>query len=214
SLVDIDIYDRIEDFFPLLKQQEHNQIIEKVYQLSSVKKSAKTINTAINRAAKVVFALKSYARYDDSGEKVKSQITNEIETVLTLYHNQLKHGVEVIRNYEEVDSIYCYPDELNQVWTNIIHNSLQAMKNMGKLEINVKQREEQVLVSITDSGEGIAPEIKEKIFTPFFTTKPTGEGSGMGLDIVKRIVDKHQGNITVASVPGQTTFTISLPINP
>jgi signal transduction histidine kinase len=108
--------------------------------------------------------------------------------------------------------VFCYPDELNQVWTNLIHNALQAMNYQGTLTIDVTTQEQQVKISITDSGQGIPEEIKTKIFEPFFTTKPPGEGSGLGLDIVKKIIDKHQGKIEVESVPGKTTFTFYLPM--
>src|ERR687885_2740019 len=160
-------------------------------------RSTRTITTATDRAAKVVFALKSYARYEHSGEKVQAQITEGIESILTLYHSQFKQGVEVIRNYSELlPSILCYPDELNQVWTNIIHNALQAMDYQGALTIDVTTIDQQAHISITDSGKGIPPEIKSRIFEPFFTTKPPGEGSGLGLDIVKKIIEKHDGKIT------------------
>ena len=131
-------------------------ILQATYQLASLQKSTFTIITATDRAAKVVYALKSYARYDHSGEKELANITDGIETILTLYHNKFKQGVEVIRNYEnELPSVLCYPDELNQVWTNLIHNALQAMDNRGKLQIDVSRKEERVRVSFTDSGKGI-----------------------------------------------------------
>jgi signal transduction histidine kinase len=211
-LVNIGVWEDIQPFLPLLQDPNSETILKTAYELASVQKSTRTIATATERAAKVVFALRSYGRYDHSGEKVQANITEGIETVLTLYHNQLKHGVEVMRNYEEVPSIWCYPDELNQVWTNLLHNALQAMEYKGTLKIDVTRQNTNILVSLTDSGKGIAPEIMPKIFEPFFTTKPPGEGSGLGLDIVKKIVEKHQGTIEVSSVPGQTTFTVFLPI--
>jgi signal transduction histidine kinase len=180
----------------------------------SVQKSTRTITTATERAAKVVFALKNYARYDYSGEKVPANITEGIETVLTLYHNQIKQGVELRRNYEPLPLLLCYPDELNQVWTNLVHNALQAMDYKGTLRIDAIKQNTNLIVSITDSGQGISAEIMPKIFEPFFTTKPLGEGSGLGLDIVKKIIEKHQGSISVNSVPGKTTFTVSLPLEP
>lgn len=93
--------------------------------------------------------------------------------------------MEVIRNYQTSPSILCYPDELHQVWTNLIHNALQAMNNKVILTIDVTQHEENVIVSITDSGKGITPEVKHTIFEPLFTTKSIGEESGLGLYIVK-----------------------------
>jgi len=211
TLVDMGIYENIEEFFPLLKRPDSSHLLETAYKLSALQRGTQTINTATERASKVVFALKTYSRYDESGEMILANLTAGIETVLTLYQNQLKHGINVIRNYDEFPPILCYPDELNQVWTNLIHNALQAMDNKGTLTLDVKQQDQQINVSITDSGKGIPLEIKAKIFKPFFTTKSAGEGSGLGLDIVKKIIEKHQGKIDVESIPGKTTFTVSLP---
>ncbi len=106
-----------------------------------------------------------------------------------------------------------YPDELNQVWTNLLHNALHAMNFEGKLEITVGQQNDCIEVSLKDTGGGIPEEIQDKVFTPFFTTKKEGEGTGLGLDIVKKIVDKHQGTITFKSeLNVGTTFYVQLPI--
>jgi signal transduction histidine kinase/GAF domain-containing protein len=208
------IYDEIDPFLPLLKRPDSWEILAIAYKLSELKRGTMTINTATERASKVVFALKTYARYDQSGEMIVANLTEGIETVLTLYQNQVKKGVEVIRHYAELPPVLCYPDELNQVWTNLIHNALQAMDYQGTLTIDVTTTiDQQAKISITDSGSGIPEEIQLKIFEPFFTTKPPGEGSGLGLDIVKKIIEKHHGQIEVKSIPGQTTFTIYLPIN-
>mgnify|MGYP001123429440 CR=1 FL=1 len=212
TLANIGVRHSIDPFLGLLGDREGKTILEMAYQFASLQKSTRTIITGSDRAAKVIFALKSYARYDRSGATVQANPIDGIETVLTLYHNQLKQGVEVVRNYEDIPSISCYPDELNQVWTNLIHNALQAMHHQGTLTIDVCQKEGAIAVSITDSGTGIPEDIKAKIFQPFFTTKPPGEGSGLGLDIVRKIVEKHQGAIAIDSVPGNTTFTVSLPI--
>jgi PAS domain S-box-containing protein len=213
TLVDLGIYDKIESILPLLQNPDRAHILQKAYQLATLQKSTNTIITATDRAAKVVFALKKYSRYNCAGEKVSTSITEGIETILTLYYNQIKHGVEVIRNYQDsLPPVLCYSDELNQVWTNLIHNALQAMEYQGTLTIDVGQEGNSVSVSVTDSGKGIDPEIMPRIFDPFFTTKPAGEGSGLGLDIVRKIVEKHSGQIAVTSVPGKTTFVVSIPI--
>ncbi len=216
TLADIGLGDIIDSFWPLLKSAECQLIINKVYQLAMLQRSFQTIATATDRATKVASALISYARRNARAKKEKKEaadIIEGIETILILYHNQLKHGVEIIRKYDSAPLIYCYPDQLNQVWTNLIHNALQAMVNKGQLEIAVStdERQENVIVSITDNGPGIAPDILPHIFDPFFTTKPDGEGSGLGLDIVKKIITKHNGVILAKSVPGRTAFTVTLP---
>jgi signal transduction histidine kinase len=212
KLVSIGIYDNIETFLPLLKASNSADIIQIAYKLAGLQKSTHNISIATDRASKVVFALKSFARYDKSGKKISANLTDGIETVLTLYHNQLKMGIEVIKNYTELPLVQCYPDELNQVWTNLIHNAIQAMNNKGTLQIDVAMQETTVLINITDSGVGISADIQGKIFEPFFTTKPPGEGSGLGLDIVRKIIEKHEGKISVTSTPGKTTFSVYIPI--
>ncbi|MBI4645739.1 MAG: sensor histidine kinase [Bacteroidia bacterium] len=212
-LIDIGIYDIKEDINTILLATNCKEILMMIYKLSGLFHSSQTIQTATDRASKMVFALKNFAHFDSTGEQVKANIIDGIETVLTLYHNILKHGIEVIKNYTEVPAIYCFPDELNQVWTNIIHNAVQAMENKGTLTIDINGFEEKnICVSFTDTGCGIPIEIKDKIFEPFFTTKRQGEGSGLGLDIVKKIIDRHKGKIEVESEPGNTTFSIYLPL--
>ena len=211
-LTDIGIYQNIDPFLPLIKSADVDLILQLAYNLARLHSNSNNSIIAIERASKVVFALKNYARYDPTGEKQQVDITEGVETVLELYHNQLKQGIEVIRDYPSLPLIFCYPDELIQVWTNLIHNAIQAMKGKGKLEISMEQQNEQIIVKITDSGCGIPEDIKDKIFQPFFTTKPMGEGSGLGLDIARKIIDKHQGDVTVESVPGCTTFQVKLPI--
>ncbi|MEG4625014.1 AAA family ATPase [Microcoleus sp. w1-18aA5] len=212
-LVIMGVYNEIDTFVPLFQRSDSLHLLEIAYKISELKRGIATISTATDRASKVVFALKTYARYEQSGEKIVASIIEGIETILTLYQNLLKQGVEVIKNYADIPPILCYPDELNQVWTNLIHNALQAMDYRGTLTIELTAQDDQAKITISDSGKGIPEEIKGKIFDPFFTTKPAGEGSGLGLDIVKKIVDKHQGKIEVESIPGKTTFNVFLPMS-
>ena len=211
-LVSIGITADIRPFLGLIKDPEGESILKMADQLAKAQTSTRTIATASERATKVVFALRTYARHDSEDAKIRAHIPEGIETVLTIYYNLLKRGVEVIRNYApDLPAIPCYPDELNQVWTNLIHNAIQAMAEKGTLTIEVSDIDNWITVIIRDSGPGIPPEIIPDIFNPFFTTKPAGEGSGLGLNIVKKIIEKHQGTIEVKSAPGQTTFTVSLP---
>jgi signal transduction histidine kinase len=111
-----------------------------------------------------------------------------------------------------VPPILCYPEELAQVWSNLIGNAIHAMGDRGELEIAVHQQNQFICVQVTDSGSGISPEVLPRIFEPFFTTKPMGEGSGLGLSIVRKIIDKHHGEIEVNSCPGKTQFEVRLPL--
>lgn len=211
-LLDLGIHDRLEPFFSLLRQSDSEQFLKTVRAFVRLQTSTRDINIASDRAAKVVFALKTYARHNFSSETIEANILDGIDAVLTLYQSQIKQGIELTKNYEQLPPMQCYFDELNQVWTNLIHNALQAMDNKGYLTIDAIKNKENIQVSITDSGTGIPLEFHSKIFQAFFTTKPPGEGSGLGLDIVRKIVEKHRGQITFQSRPGQTTFTVILPI--
>lgn len=213
TLIEIGIYEKPEKFLSLLQNEAGLVVLNMAYEFSTLQTSTRTIITATDRAAKVMFALKRYSREDQSSTPVKANIIDGIETALTIYHNLLKHGIEVVKNYQDSPVIDCYPDELDQVWTNLIHNAIQAMNNQGVLTIDVFTDQETVCVNITDNGPGVPEGIQDKIFEPFFTTKPPGEGSGLGLDIVRKIIDKHHGNIELICQGSQTTFAISLPIS-
>ena len=169
------------------------------------------IQQEVDRAAKIVFALKTYSHRSESGEKSPTQISDGIEIALTLYQSRLKQGIEVIRKYEPVPDLICDPDALTQVWVNLIDNAIYAIGKAGTLEIAIASRAGQIVVEITNSGAEIPEEIRLRLFEPFFTTKPRGEGSGLGLDIVRQIVQKHGGDIQVSSQTGKTKFSISLP---
>lgn len=201
----------IELFTSLVRSPDNRSILEMAYTLFIVHNSSQNIRLAVERLSKLIFALKSYSRQKFSLEKVPAFIPDGIETVLILYQNLLKKGIKVTKTYTQVPSILCYPDELIQVWTNLIHNAIGAMDYQGNLNIDVSNNKQYVIVAITDSGCGIPDEIRDKIFDPFFTTKPIGEGSGLGLDIVRQIVEKHNGKIELTSKPGCTTFKIWLP---
>lgn len=216
-LADIFIYLNIfkadAELMAALKSDEALNVVRSARNFISLLKNSSTINIAVEKATKVVFALKKYAHRDAEGDKVSTDIIDGIETVLTLYNNQLKQGIEVERNYEKLPLVNCFQDEISQVWTNLIQNAIQAMKHEGTLTITAELEYDEVCVSFKDTGEGIGPDIKDRIFEPFFTTKKQGEGSGMGLDIVKKIIDKHNGTITVESQLGEgATFITKIPL--
>jgi PAS domain S-box-containing protein len=211
-LVQLGVLEAPARFLPLMRHPRAGFILETAYSLATIIANAANINHAVGRAGKIVQALKSFARHGASGERSETDVRENIETVLTLYHNQIKQNVELVRHYAEVPPLLAYPDELCQVWTNLIHNALQAMDYRGTLTITLALEDGAVRVAVTDTGSGIAPEVRKRIFEPFFTTKRAGEGTGLGLDIVARIVAKHQGRIDVDSTPGVgSTFRVSLP---
>jgi len=214
SFIYIGLYPVPKVIIPLLFKDYALELLDFLKSFVSILKNTNTINLAVDRASKIVFALKKYIHRDLSGKKQPTDIIDTIETVLTLYNNYLKHGIDVVRKYEKVPEIYCYTEEITQVWTNLIHNAIYAMNYKGELIIEVFQEDNFIVVKIKDTGCGIDPDIQDKIFEPFFTTKKPGEGTGLGLDIVKSIIERHNGNITFKSKVGEgTEFTVKLPIS-
>jgi signal transduction histidine kinase len=206
--------DHIPDFLmPLLKSEHNEWAITFANNLTNVLTNNRMIVNAVDRSSKIVFALKNYARFERNGDRQPVQITKSIDIVLELYHNQIKRSIELVRDYESVPEILGYPDELIQVWTNLIHNAIQAMPHGGTLTIQTRQVEENgVEVGISDTGNGIPEDIQTDVFEAFFTTKSPGEGSGLGLYISRKIIEKHRGKITFESQSGHTQFTVFLPI--
>ncbi|MEM7762422.1 MAG: ATP-binding protein, partial [Cyanobacteria bacterium P01_A01_bin.40] len=213
TLIDLKVYSSVSSFLPLLTHSEVSSILKVAYDLTRLVTNNCNIQMAVDRASKIVYALKNYVRQDLTGEPQLALVTDGIETVLQIYHNQIKRDIELVRQYQTIPEIWCYPDELMQVWTNLIHNAIQAMEEVGTLTITAEQIGDRIKVSIADTGSGIPPEIQDRIFDAFYTTKPAGEGSGLGLHIIQEIIEKHNGSIEFTSQPQNTIFSIWLPIN-
>jgi signal transduction histidine kinase len=177
-------------------------------------RNVSTIGSAIARIQRIVGALKTYSHLDQTATMVDADIHEGIETTLVILDYQLR-GITVSRSYGELPRVPIYTDELNQVWTNLIQNAVHALEGEGTiaLETAVEHRGERsgVVVRIIDDGPGIPEDVMPRIFEPFFTTKAKGEGTGLGLGIVKRIIDKHAGEVTCESRPGRTAFVVWLP---
>jgi signal transduction histidine kinase len=170
------------------------------------------IESSTSRISDLVGAIKEYT-YMDQGPVQNVDIVKSLETTLTILNHKLKHGVAVQRDYQRVPFLVnSFGSELNQVWTNLIDNAIDAMGGKGELRVRTYRDDTCVVVEIGDNGPGISPAVKPHIFEPFFTTKGVGEGTGLGLDTVQRIVKKHRGNIQVSSKPGDTRFQVWLPL--
>jgi len=170
------------------------------------------IESSVSRISDLVGAIKEYT-FMDQAPVQNVDIVKSLETTLTILNHKLKHGVEVARDYQPIPLLVdSFGSELNQVWTNIIDNAIHAMHGKGKLRVRTYREDSCVVVEIGDNGPGIPPDIQPHIFEPFFTTKGVGEGTGLGLDTVQRIVKKHRGSIQVNSRPGDTRFQVLLPV--
>jgi signal transduction histidine kinase len=165
------------------------------------------------RISELVQSMKSYS-YLDLGVQQLVDVHQGIEDTLQIFSHRLKPGIAVRRCYDRsLPEINAYGSELNQVWTHLIDNAIDAMDDKGTLKITTGRDGHFICIKISDSGVGIPPEIQSRIFESFFTTKPVGKGTGLGLDIVRRIVEnRHQGTIAVESHPGETCFSIRLPL--
>jgi signal transduction histidine kinase len=170
------------------------------------------IESSTSRISDLVRAVKEYT-YMDQTQAQNVDIVKGLENTLTILNHKLKRGVTVHRQYEKIPLLVnSFGSELNQVWTNIIDNAIDAMGGKGELRIRTYRDDDCVVVEIGDNGPGIPPDIQAHIFEPFFTTKGVGEGTGLGLDTVQRIVKKHRGTIQVNSKPGDTRFQVFLPL--
>lgn len=215
DLVKIGVYENLNDFIPLLKKmQDYPQIMDILNAVGKMKLNLVNTQTAVQKTNKIIFALKNYSYKSQEEEAQPFDIVQNLQMILVLYHNQMKHGINLQTKFDEdLPMIKGWADELNQVWTNLITNALQAMNFKGDLTLEAHRNNGHIEVKIIDSGPGIPKEIQSKIFDPFFTTKRQGEGTGLGLGICKKIVEKHGGEIAFVSQPGKTEFIVKLPIN-
>jgi signal transduction histidine kinase len=172
---------------------------------------------ASKRIGDLISSVKNFTHMDRGGDREFVDIRTGIRnTIVLLNHKIKKVNVELVEDFdEEVPQINAMVGELNQVWTNLIDNATDALENQrdAKLTISTRRDNEFVKVSIIDNGPGVPKEIKSRIFDPFFTTKAIGKGTGLGLDVVMRIVKQHHGSVTLTSEPGRTEFLVCFPIN-
>jgi len=171
------------------------------------------VEQSTSRISDLVGAIKSYS-YMDRSVVQDVDIHEGLDNTLKILHHKLKYGVKVNKQYgDRLPKISVYGSELNQVWTNLIDNAIDAMDGQGELTIHTALENNCILVEIIDNGTGIPPEIQSRIFEPFYTSKQVGKGSGLGLDISRRIVvQKHKGNLNFESQPGRTCFQVRIPI--
>jgi signal transduction histidine kinase len=171
------------------------------------------IESSASRISDLVLAIKEYT-FMDQAPVQNIDIIKSLETTLTILNYKLKRGVVVKRDYQRIPLLVnSFGSELNQVWTNLIDNAIDAMSGHGELRVRTYRDDSCVVVEIGDNGPGIPSQVKAHIFEPFFTTKAVGQGTGLGLDTVQRIVKKHRGNIQVTSEPGDTRFQVWLPLS-
>jgi len=171
------------------------------------------IEDATSRVSSLVSAAKQYSQMDRAAHQWIDVHTGLDSTLVMLTH-KIGNGVKVVKDYDRsLPQVPAHPAELNQVWTNLIDNAVQAMAGAGTLTVKTYREDDHVVVSIGDSGPGVPEELKKRVFEPFFTTKPVGEGTGLGLDISYRIiVNGHGGDIRLESKPGDTRFLVRLPL--
>ncbi|WP_258104829.1 sensor histidine kinase [Marinoscillum sp. MHG1-6] len=206
---DADPAEVIENIRELKEDHEYEEMMEELDEL------IKDVNYGVTRTIEIVKGLRVFSRLDE--EEVKTANINEnIDATLTLLRNKTKNKVKISKFYDDkMKDVECYPGQLNQVFMNILNNAVQAMpedKKDAEITIYTEELEDNVAIRIKDNGSGIPDEIKNRIWEPFFTTKPVGEGTGLGMSITYGIIEKHGGKIELASEIGQgTEFAITLP---
>jgi signal transduction histidine kinase len=186
-------------------------VVTRLTAVFTINRLVEQIVSGTSRIGELVRAIKQYSYMDQAPEQ-EIDIHEGLENTLIMFHHRLKYGIQVVRQYDRsIPRICAHGGELNQVWTNLIDNAIDAMNGHGELLVRTAAEFGRASVEIQDNGPGIPPEIQDRIFEPFFTTKPVGEGTGLGLDTVYRIVQQHHGEVRVNSQPGKTSFQIRLP---
>lgn len=189
------------------------QVLHWVENLLISQRILKDLEESSMRISSLVGAIKSHVHMDQTNELQKTDIHHDIENTLTLMGYKLREKNISVRKLfsENLPEAHVYVGEMNQVWTNLIDNAIYALPKGGELEIETSFNGNSINVKIRDNGQGIPPEVLSRIFDPFFTTKKVGEGTGIGLDLVNRIIKHHNGEIKVNSKPGNTEFTVCIP---
>jgi signal transduction histidine kinase len=202
----------VESLFATLDRDTARAALFRIAASEEIASLLHEIESSTSRISDLVGAIKEYTHMDQAPVQ-NVDVVKSLETTLTILNHKLKQGVVVQRDYQRDPLLVnSFGSELNQVWTNIIDNAIDAMRGKGELRVRTYRDDGCAVVEIGDNGPGIPGEVQPHIFEPFFTTKGVGEGTGLGLDTVQRIVKKHRGNIQVNSTPGDTRFQVWLPL--
>lgn len=211
-MVDLGASDSANRLLELAGPDDAVPLIGCLQELVMLRRNGLAISTAISTVNRIVSALRAYSHLDQTRVD-KVNLHDGIETTLIILGSRLKHGVAVVRRFGELPPVPVYVDELNQVWTNLIVNGLDAIGDKGELVLESEVLGDEVVVRVVDDGPGIPEDLHQRIFKAFFTTKAKGKGTGLGLGIVQRIVDKHGGRLECDSKPGRTCFSVYLPVS-
>lgn len=208
--IDLGCQDKIEDFLPLLTEANYLAILENACIVQNLHNSIQKITNSTTKFTEIFAAFSNYSNYQRNEPKRQANIKDTIENAFNSI-GEISPEITVIKNYSNIPPVYCYPQSLEKVWLNIIQNALDAIGDRGMLIVNLDIKQSNIIIDIADSGIGIEKELVRQLCDPFFTTKSSEKSVGLGLTIVKQIVEKHEGTISVKSMPGQTNFTIALP---
>ncbi|NBP69063.1 MAG: GHKL domain-containing protein, partial [Cytophagia bacterium] len=199
-----------------LRQEDVPPVMNWINQVLTTEKLVFDIEEASKRINALVTSIKGYTHMDQAAEKQVTDIHPGIRNTLTMLNHKLKkNNIKLVENFQQdLPKASIFVSEMNQVWTNLIDNAIDAMENAPEkvLEIKTQLDRDFINVYIIDSGTGIPKEIQDKIFDPFFTTKAMGKGTGLGLEVVRQIINQHNGKIELTSNPGRTTFKICFPV--
>lgn len=207
----MDLAKNIDAFLSLVEAYDTDSIVLFFTNCSRIINSAKDIKLSTTMLTRLIKALKSYS-YPKQEKPELTDIRESIDTALAILNHKLKHQIQIECQHGDVPKIWCYTNELSHVWINIINNAIQAINGKGEINIETFTTDQYLGVKITDNGLGIPTEILDQIFDINFTTKPLGEGTGLGLYIAHQIIKKHGGTIDVVSTPGKTIFEVHLPL--
>ena len=204
---------KLEEVLGKIDSTAFGDVLVRVNAQLAAAKLANEIKTGTARISELVKAIKEYS-YMDQASVQDVDVHKALEsTILILTYKLKKKNIQIVRDYDDaLPKIKAFGSELNQVWTNLIVNAVEAMSEGGTLKVRTKREPKHIMVEVRDTGSGIPSNIRSRIFEPFFTTKAVGEGTGLGLDTVARIVRKHRGNIRFESKPGDTCFQVRLPV--
>ncbi|MGL5076627.1 MAG: hybrid sensor histidine kinase/response regulator [Waterburya sp.] len=218
-LINLGTDEEIEGFLPLLTSENYFKVLENAYLVHNLHQNIANITESTSKFTKIIAALENYTNIQkNEEEKRQAHLENTIEIALQLIAKKIPTGIQIVKHYSNISTIYCYPEKLQKVWVHLLQNAVDTIGTQGILTINVYQQQDNLAVDIIDTGEGIDPEIVNKLCDPFFTTKPLGENTGLGLTIAKQIIEQHEGSISIttlsskATLPGKTKFTVLLPL--